>query len=63
MWFYSDDEGQTWQEAATWWGPPVRSGSGLQEPGLVELADGKLFGWARTDWDRLAGAVDSFKRE
>jgi len=49
MWFYSDDEGQTWQEAATWWGPPVRSGSGLQEPGLVELSDGKLFGWARTD--------------
>jgi len=27
----------------------VRSGSGLQEPGLVELEDGKLFGWARTD--------------
>jgi Neuraminidase (sialidase) len=49
MWFYSDDEGQTWQESATWWGIPVRSGSGLQEPGLVELADGKLFGWARTD--------------
>jgi Neuraminidase (sialidase) len=49
LWFYSDDEGQTWQEAATWWAIPVRSGSGLQEPGLVELADGKLFGWARTD--------------
>jgi Neuraminidase (sialidase) len=49
MWYYSDDEGQTWQEASTWWGIPVRSGSGLQEPGLVELADGKLFAWARTD--------------
>jgi len=49
MWFYSDDEGQTWQESATWWAIPVRSGSGLQEPGLVELADGKLFSWARTD--------------
>lgn len=49
LWYYSDDEGQTWQESATWWAIPVRSGSGLQEPGLVELTDGKLFGWARTD--------------
>ncbi|MEP6670092.1 MAG: sialidase family protein [Chthoniobacter sp.] len=49
MWYYSDDEGQTWQESPSWWTIPVRSGSGLQEPGLVELADGKLFSWARTD--------------
>lgn len=55
MWFYSDDEGQTWQEAATWWALPVRSGSGLQEPGLVELADGKLFSWARTDQGKQYG--------
>jgi Neuraminidase (sialidase) len=49
MWLYSDDEGVTWQEAATWWAMPVRSGSGLQEPGVVELADGALFSWSRTD--------------
>lgn len=49
LWYYSDDEGQTWREAATWWALPVHSSSGLQEPGLVELSDGKLFGWARTD--------------
>jgi Neuraminidase (sialidase) len=49
MWYYSDDEGQTWQESASWWAIPARSGSGLQEPGIVELADGKLFSWARTD--------------
>jgi len=49
LWYYSDDEGQTWQESPSWWAIPVRSGSGLQEPGVVELADGKLFGWARTD--------------
>ncbi len=49
MWFYSDDEGQTWREADTWWAMPVRSASGLQEPGVVELANGQLFGWARTD--------------
>ncbi|MBS0663235.1 MAG: exo-alpha-sialidase [Verrucomicrobia bacterium] len=49
LWFYSDDEGQTWHDSPTWWGLPVRSGSGLQEPGVVQLADGTLFGWARTD--------------
>lgn len=48
MWFLSDDEGATWREAATWWAAPLASGSGLQEPGVVELADGKLFSWART---------------
>jgi sialidase-1 len=49
MWLYSDDEGATWHEAANWWAIPVRSGSGLQEPGVVELADGSLFSWSRTD--------------
>lgn len=49
MWIYSDDEGATWTESTTWWGPPVRSRSGLQEPGVVELADGSLFSWCRTD--------------
>lgn len=49
MWFLSDDEGQTWHEADTWWAIPVESKSGLQEPGVVELSDGKIFGWARTD--------------
>ena len=49
MWIYSDDEGSTWQESASWWAMPVRSGSGLQEPGVVELADGSLFSWSRTD--------------
>lgn len=49
LWIYSDDEGVTWQESASWWAMPVRSGSGLQEPGVVELADGSLFSWCRTD--------------
>ena len=49
IWYYSDDEGATWKESATWWGIPVVSESGLQEPGVVQLADGSLFGWARTD--------------
>ncbi len=49
LWIYSDDAGVTWQEAASWWAIPVRSGSGLQEPGVIELADGSLMGWSRTD--------------
>jgi hypothetical protein len=49
MWIYSDDDGATWQESASWWAMPVRSGSGLQEPGVVERADGTLFSWSRTD--------------
>lgn len=49
MWYYSDDEGASWQEAATWWAMPYPSQHGLQEPGVVELADGTLFSWVRTD--------------
>lgn len=49
IWLYSDDDGATWTESATWWSMPVESGTGLQEPGIVELADGSLFSWARTD--------------
>lgn len=48
MWLYSDDEGATWTESASWWAMPVPSGSGLQEPGVVELADGSIFSWCRT---------------
>ena len=47
--FLSDDAGLTWREARDWWALPVRSGSGLQETGAVELADGRLYGHARTD--------------
>lgn len=49
LWYYSDDEGETWKEADTWWALPAVTRTGLQEPGVVELADGSLFSWARTD--------------
>jgi len=49
FWYLSDDAGRTWRESKDWWALPVRSGSGLQEPGVVELRDGRLYGYARTD--------------
>lgn len=49
LWCLSDDEGTTWQEAEDWWALPARTRTGLQEPGVVELADGRVFSWMRTD--------------
>lgn len=46
---YSDDNGATWQEAPDWILPPQHSNTGLQEPGVVELPDGRLLAWMRTD--------------
>ncbi len=50
LWVISDDEGKTWKEAPQWLSLPVpTTKSGLQEPGVVELADGGLLAWFRTD--------------
>ncbi len=49
IWFISDDTGVTWRESRDWWALPVRSGSGLQETGTIELADGRLYSYCRTD--------------
>lgn len=49
QWALSDDEGKTWREARSWWALPVASGAGLQEPGVVELADSSLLCASRTD--------------
>lgn len=59
LWYLSDDEGKTWREANDWWGPPLPSRSGLQEPGVVELADGRLLSWARTDLGAQFGCVST----
>lgn len=52
MFFISDDSGRTWIESEDWWTLPVRSRTGLQEPGVVELPDGSLYAWCRTDTGR-----------
>jgi len=52
LFYYSDDDGETWQESQDWWGLPVKSRSGLQEPGAIELLSGEIYAWARTDTGR-----------
>lgn len=48
--FLSDDDGRTWREARNFSALNApHSKSGLQEPGLIELANGSLWAWARTD--------------
>jgi Neuraminidase (sialidase) len=50
LWYVSDDEGLSWKEAPQWQALPVPgTGTGLQEPGLVELDDTSLFAFFRTD--------------
>ncbi len=50
IWYLSDDNGRSWRESDYWWAmPEPDTGSGMQEPGVVELADGSLFSWARTN--------------
>ena len=59
LWYLSDDEGQTWREANDWWGVPLPSRSGLQEPGVVELSGGRVLAWARTDLGAQWGCVST----
>lgn len=47
--FYSDDDGRTWSESTACGITARCSRSGLQEPGVIELKNGLLYAWARTD--------------
>lgn len=48
--FLSDDDGRSWREAQSYCALQApRSKTGLQEPGVVELNNGALWAWARTD--------------
>ncbi len=48
--FYSDDDGLSWHESSSRLVlSGIRSAAGLQEPGVIELKNGLLYGWARTD--------------
>jgi photosystem II stability/assembly factor-like uncharacterized protein len=47
--FYSDDAGKTWKRSRSALEAPPASRSGLQEPLVVELTDGRLMMLCRTD--------------
>jgi len=50
LFLISDDDGKTWRESSDVVFPPFSgTRSGLQEPGVIELASGVLYGYARTD--------------
>ena len=49
LFFLSDDGGISWRRSATILHPPAWLRSGFQEPGAVELADGRIMAWSRTD--------------
>jgi predicted neuraminidase len=44
--FYSDDDGKSWQRSA---GVPGGGEHALEEPGVIELSDGRVMLWVRTD--------------
>jgi len=45
----SDDQGLTWRESKQCCYPPQDLTSGLREPGVVELSDGSVMAWFRTN--------------
>jgi hypothetical protein len=49
MCYLSDDNGMTWQPSKTILDAPDKSSTGLQEPGVVALKDGRLMMLSRTD--------------
>lgn len=48
VFYLSDDDGRTWRRSRDTLVCPTDSPAGLQEPGVVELADGRLMMFART---------------
>lgn len=50
LFLLSDDDGMTWRESAQNFYRCFPDGHGLQEPGVIELEDGRLWCWSRTGW-------------
>lgn len=49
LFFLSDDLGKTWRESKQTCYPPQSLTSGLREPGVIELSDGRVMAWFRTN--------------
>lgn len=60
--YHSDDEGQTWTPSRTVIDLP-NSKAGAQEPGVVELKDGRVMLWLRTDLGRMYTAYSTDRGE
>ncbi|MCE9590838.1 MAG: glycoside hydrolase [Planctomycetes bacterium] len=45
--FFSDDGGATWFESLTDYYECFPNGQGLQEPGVIEMKDGRIWSWCR----------------
>ena len=56
--FLSDDEGATWRLSKDYLYPPANVRA-LQEPGVLELTDGRLWTWARTSSNYQFGCYSS----
>lgn len=56
--YFSDDGGRTWFESLTnyYWCTP--EGLGLQEPGVIQLKDGRLWSWTRPGLIGVEGMHD-----
>src|ERR1043166_7789523 len=48
LFYFSDDGGNTWLESLTNFYHCLPDGSGLEEPGMIELKNGTLWCWQRT---------------
>jgi sialidase-1 len=46
--YFSDDGGRTWLESEQSYYRCFQDGSGFQEPGVIELRDGRLWSWSRS---------------
>ncbi len=58
--YYSDDEGVSWRPGETVLDLP-QSKAGAQEPGVIELRDGRVMLWVRTDLGRIYRAYSRDK--
>lgn len=55
IFFLFSDDGENWYESLTNCYRCFPDGRGLQEPGIVELSDGRLWSWMRTRWQGETG--------
>jgi sialidase-1 len=54
--WFSDDGGERWMESLTSYYRCSPSGHGLEEPGIIELRDGRLWSWTRAGMMGLGGS-------